>query len=49
MLALKGRGDPVCVIEMELGSYADKPELVEELEEIHIDNNLEHKTQVASR
>ena len=46
VLALKGRGDRVCVIEMELESCADKLELVEELEEIQLDDNPEHKTHV---
>ena len=44
MLALKGRGDRVCVVETELESHADKPEPVEELEDIQFDENPEHKT-----
>ena len=36
MLALKGRGDWVCVVETELESRVDKPEPVEELEDYNL-------------
>ena len=41
VLALKGRGDRVCVIETEPQSHSDKPKPVEELEEIQLDENPE--------
>ena len=48
VLTLKGRGDRVCVIETEPESRSDKPEPVEELEEIQLDDNLEHKTRLST-
>ena len=48
MLALKGRGDRVCVVETELESRVDKLEPVEELEDIQLDDNPEHKTRVGT-
>ena len=34
----------MCVIESELDSHAAKPEPIEKLEEIQLDDNPEHKT-----
>mgnify|MGYP004636689889 CR=1 FL=1 len=48
MLALKGRGDRICVVEIELEFRVDKLEPVEELEDIQLDDNPEHKTQVGT-
>ena len=48
MLALKERGDRVCVVETELESRGNKPEPFEELEDIQLDDNPEHKTQVGT-
>ena len=43
------KGDRICVIESEHESRLDsKPELVEELKEIQLDDNLDHKTQVGT-
>ena len=47
-LALKERGDRVCIIETEIESWADKPEPVEELEDIQLDDNPEHKTRIGT-
>ena len=46
VLALKGRGDQVCIIESELKPHAARPEPIEEREEIQLDDNPEHKTHV---
>ena len=46
MLTLKGRGDRVCVIKTEPGSRSAKTEPIEELKEIQLDDNPEHKTRV---
>ena len=48
MLTLKGRGDWVCVIETKPESHLDKLEPIEELEEIQLDDNPEHKTRVGT-
>ena len=46
VLDLKGREDRVCVIETKPKSRSDKPEPMEEFEEIQLDENPEHKTRV---
>ena len=38
----------MCIIESELESHAAKPEPVEELEEIQLDDNPKHKTYVGT-
>ena len=48
MLALKGRGDRIYVVEIELKSRANKPEPIEKLEDVQLDNNPEHKTRVGT-
>ena len=48
LLALKGRGDKVCVIEMEPEPRPNKPEPVEELEEIQLDDNPDHRTRIGT-
>ena len=48
MLALKGRGDWVCIVETKIESQADKPEPVEDLEDIKLNDNQEYKTRIGT-